>query len=471
MNAPSSQERRGHEPHFQERAVSVRRRVVLATVGCLLLAGVASAVFVFQVSQRLLFDVVDSRLRVAAHTLASLMMADDPADQGSAPGSLADDPFADYHYESFGQSLQIWVDGEPRIDTDRICCAEPPVDTGWLDLQSEDGTEWRVYNLRRSGLQVVVAQDVSVLFWLSDRLLIEGLLPLLGVVPLVAWLLYLAVTQGLSPLSRLADLVRSRPPHDLDPLAPKPPVEEAQPLVDAINHFTDRLLEILEREKAFTSNAAHELLTPLAAIRSEAQLAAKGSEEPEVWHRVEERVDRAARLVEQLVLLARADKLSEPGGEVDLQRMLEEEVAELGPRIDAKRLDFELSASGSARRVNGSASALRSAIRNLLDNAVRYVPEAGRIHVRLARHDDGCELSVESLGRSIPDHLIPRLFERFVRGSDETVSGSGLGLSIVHRVAEAHGGSIRHERPAGSEGARFVLTLPSSGAASTGVNG
>ncbi len=451
-------------------AVSLRRRVVWATVGCLLSVGLVSAVFVFRVSQRWLFEVVDSRLRVEAFTLASLVeMGGDPAIRSAEPESLvgepsAGDPLADYHYESFGQSLQIWVDGKPSFATDRTCCAEPPTKTGWLDLRSEDGTEWRAYSLRRSGLHVVVAQDVSVLFWLSDRLLIEGLLPLLGVIPLVAWLLFLGVTRGLSPLSRLADLVRSRAPHELSPLAPEPPVEEAQPLVDAINHFTDRLAEMLEREKSFTANAAHELLTPLAAIRSEAQLAAKGSGEPEAWRRVEERVDRAARLVEQLVWLARADKLSEPGGEVNLQRILEEEVAELGPRIDEKRIDFEMSVSAAARTVNGSESALRSAVRNLLDNAVRYVPEAGRVRVRSARRDDMCELSVESSGRSIPDHLVPRLFERFVRGSDETVSGSGLGLSIVHRVAEAHAGSIRHERLAGSEGARFVLTLPCSGA-------
>ena len=404
---------------------SLRRRLVVmgSAWGGVVLVMLGLAIY--HVSQAILWDVTDARLRAEALTVAALVTGE----------TQTDGPWADYHYETYGRSIQVWVDGEPVLATDRVCC-ERPAASGWSEARAPDGTEWRIYGLRSGSVHVVVAQDLSVVFWLSDRLLVRALLPFLLILPVAAGLLFWAVGRALRPLDSLAEQVAARSSEDLSPLAVDV-VAEVEPLVDAFNGFARRLGDRLHHERGFTANAAHELLTPLAAIKSEAQLARRtGATDPSTWQGIEQRVDRASHLVEQLVALSRVDHGLPEREPVDLGRLLQDLVAEHGHRIDEKGLDFELEL-GPCRAVQGAPQAIRSALRNLLDNALGYVPERGKVRVALQEHGNKAVVAFESSGDTIPESLRTRLFERFVRGPGEERSGSGLGLSIVQESGRA----------------------------------
>jgi two-component system OmpR family sensor kinase len=299
-----------------------------------------------------------------------------------------------------------------------------------------------------AGSQVVqVAQPMSARRELATSMALRTVVPLLLALPVLALLIWLTIARGLAPLDRVAAAVGRRSSALLEPLSESGLPREVQPLVGALNGLLGRLSQALAAQRSFIADAAHELRTPLTAVHLQAQLAERATDEAgrrAALADLKDGLERATRLVEQLLTLAREEPgvADRPPATVDLPALAREVVADLAPLAADKRIDLGLSAD-SPVQVRGDADALATLLSNLVDNALRYTPEAGRVDVGVASDGGRAVLSVRDSGPGIPEADRERVFDRFVRGSvTGAVRGSGLGLSIVKRIAERHGADI-----------------------------
>jgi two-component system sensor histidine kinase QseC len=235
----------------------------------------------------------------------------------------------------------------------------------------------------------------------------------------------------------------------LQPIALDGAPSEMVPMIDALNGLFERIGGLLESERRFTADAAHELRTPLAAIRAHAQVALGESDDALRRHALQrtlEGCDRAARLMEQLLTLSRLEAVvPEAAHAVDLGAVVKRVVADLAPKALGKQQSLEFEAA-SACVVAGDEALLAMLARNLVDNGVRYSPNSARVHVRVAHQGDRVLLSVEDSGPGLHEADLQRLGERFFRVPGSIESGSGLGWSIARRIAAVHRADLRARR-------------------------
>ena len=287
------------------------------------------------------------------------------------------------------------------------------------------------------------------------------LLPFGLMLPLMIGLIYFSVRRGLKPLDDLANGVAARSPENLAALEAGAAPAEAQPLVGALNRLLARVSEALDNERRFTADAAHELRTPLAALKIHAQVAMAGempAQTRAALEKMQQGVDRTTRLVEQLLRLARLDPLEHVAApqSVDLAVLAAIAVDEAASAARSGSQSLTVQADSSAGTVNGDPDLLGAALRNLIDNALRYTPPGGHVMVTAGRRDGKPQLAVTDDGPGVPAAELPHLAERFYRGSDPGAEGSGLGLAIVHRIAELHGARLELENlPGGGFAARL----------------
>lgn len=256
-----------------------------------------------------------------------------------------------------------------------------------------------------------------------------------------------------------------RSPERLDPIHLDDTPKEIKPVLDALGQLLTRVAGTLENERRFTSDAAHELRTPLAALRAQVQ-AAMLTDEPaerlESLHKALQGMDRMSHLVGQLLTLARLDELSasthlEP---VDLAAVTRECCAEIGPEALARNIELELNGEDTAP-ISGSPDLLRVLVRNLLDNAIRYTPEGGHVVVTIqALKNSAHQLDVCDSGPGVTDEQLAQLGQRFSRFSPTLAEGVGLGLSIVLRIAEIHRARIAFSRATTAGGLRVRAEFP-----------
>jgi two-component system sensor histidine kinase QseC len=270
--------------------------------------------------------------------------------------------------------------------------------------------------------------------------------PLLFSLPLLAFLLWFTVTRSLRPLDRLAVEVAQREPDNLAPLNAGTAPREVLPLIERLNRLFVRIDESLQKERRFTADAAHELRTPVAGIKAQAQVARAASSDSERTRALDNAIlgcDRAAHLIDQLLTLARIDTLNDETTEpCRLRSIAAEVIATLAPTALEKDVRFEL-VEGEEVSVRGNPALLRILFRNLIDNAVRHTPPGTSVRVDVTEKQGQISLSVSDNGPGIPTSELERLGERFYRPLGTSASGSGLGLSIVKRIAEIHTASLQ----------------------------
>lgn len=238
--------------------------------------------------------------------------------------------------------------------------------------------------------------------------------------------------------------------------------QEVRPLLDALNQLLTRVRSALQRERTFTADAAHELRTPLAAIRTTAQVLGDATGPEDIKSSVQdllEGVDRSSRVVDQLLLMARMDS-RHPGemSEVDLEPVVlgEYEAQRRYAQVRGVALEIDVRPT----RVRGNADRLRILLRNLVDNALRYTPTGGTVRVACGPGSAGPEMTVSDSGVGIPVEVRDRVFERFFRVIGNDATGSGLGLSIVQRIAEDHGARIEMRDGLAGAGITFAVIFP-----------
>jgi two-component system sensor histidine kinase QseC len=325
---------------------------------------------------------------------------------------------------------------------------------GYMDM-THAGERWRGLLLVTAdgGHRILVAQSTRLRDEEAYEIAAKTVLPLVLFMPLLLGFIYFSVRRGLKPLDDLADEVAARSPENLQALPDARAPREARPLVGALNRLLRRLGGALENERRFTADAAHELRTPLAAVRVQAQVAQATQDAAERGHALAQVVagtDRATRLVEQLLRLARLDPLArvpEPRP-VDLAVLARDALA--AARAGSPRgADIGGEIADPGPTVDGDSDLLGVALRNLIDNALRYT-EAGVPVTVVAGSEHGEPfVAVRDAGAGVPPEELPKLIERFYRGRDSTAEGSGLGLAIVRRIAELHGARLEVENLAG----------------------
>lgn len=356
---------------------------------------------------------------------------------------------ADLHVHEYQHSVsfRVWSrDGKPLLTSSKdLPEALADVPSGFSDL-GFNGDKWRVFSFvdTKHGHRIVVADRYGDRDVLSQRVLSKVLKPFFWLLPILAVILWYGVGKGLAPLDRLARDIAGRSYACLDPVDAGGVPREVVPLVEEINSLFKRLRDAFVRFSQFTADAAHELRTPLAGIQMQAVAARRtqdAGERERALCNVQEGSVRAAHLIEQLLDLARVEPEDEQKGfsPQDLGQIASEVLERLSCHALEKGIDIDLEAEPGVV-VSGNADYLRLMLRNLVDNAIRYTPEGGRVMVRIGGGADGAYARVVDTGPGIPEHERERVFERFYRLGEGP--GAGLGLSIIQRVAHLHGADM-----------------------------
>ncbi|HEY2188290.1 MAG TPA: ATP-binding protein, partial [Caldimonas sp.] len=314
-----------------------------------------------------------------------------------------------------------------------------------------DGRAWRTFGVATRERVIQVAQPVDIRQRLAAHAAWRSVLPLLLMTPLAALAIWWLAARNLAPLDRLARDVRARDARSLAPVLTGDLPDEVAPLAHALNALLARLGVSLDSQRAFVADAAHELRSPLTALKLQLELLRRaGDAETREAARsaIGEGIARASRLVEQLLALARSEPDAVlPVERVDLVVIARQAIDDATVFADSRSVTIALIAKGE-EFIKGDPVALNLLIRNLADNAARYSPPGSRVEVRVRAEAGKIVLEVDDSGPGIPESERERVFDRFYRPAEATESGSGLGLAIVRSVANAHGATIRLERSA-----------------------
>ena len=385
----------------------------------------------------------------------ALILRDEPVEYSVAAQLPANDAAYDF-------VVQVWTLDGVRVYLSRPHSVLPNVTTlGFSTVTTPEGV-WRVYGAQAMTKVIQVAQPMRVRKQQAVDLALKTLRPFALLLPVLGFLIWIAVGRALQPLQRLTTLVKARRVDALDPLPNERLPDEVRPLVDALNDLLVRLGVALDRERAFMADAAHELRTPLTALHLQMgtlSRAANETERDDAMGKLSAGMQRAIRLVEQMLSLARQEPRVETiRAPVPLADIARDVVAELVPLADAKQIDLGISNSQPAV-VMGDPDALRTLTRNLVDNAVRYTPAGGRVDVSVENGGDGGQtlLKVVDNGPGIPPEERSRVLDRFYRRPGTSPPGSGLGMAIVKAIADTHGATL--ELDSGPDGTGLTVSV------------
>ncbi len=337
--------------------------------------------------------------------------------------------------------------------------------TGFTD-EVINGDDWRVFaKLDDSGNKIVVAELYDIRNQLADDITQNNAYILLVTYPIFGILIWIIVGLALRSITRVTSEISNRASTYLEPVNPQNIPIEIKPLVDELNQLFIRLKLAFDRNKRFAGDAAHELRTPLAALKTHAQVALKSGDAGErnkALTKVLQGVDRSTHIVAQLLTLSRLnqeDALNDVKA-LDLHRIATEIIAYLVPVAIEKQIEIELHPAPADVTVMGNEIALGILIRNVVDNAIRYTPTSGEVKIHIFNTAESIVLRVIDSGPGVPVELRERIFERFYRVIGTTASGSGLGLAIVSQIAELHNAHISLSSPSNGIGLQFDVAFP-----------
>ena len=414
---------------------SLRNRLLAGLVSAVIVVGALGAWLSYRIARTEADAFFDAQLRETALLLRDEVQV--------FPGA-ARLPRAVPEYDFI---IQVWSREGVRVYLSRPHEVVPGLTGPGLSTTRTSSGSWRVYGVDTGRVIIQVAQPMDVRERRAARLAWRSLAPFLVLVPtlsiLVAWIVGRAVR----------------------PVAVDGLPDEVRPVAEALNELLARLRAALDREHAFLADAAHELRTPLTALDLQAQAVVDAREDQReaALANLRAGVARVARLVEQLLAVAREQHGSAASPvPLDLDELVRRTVADFVPLAEAAGIDLGIE-SAEPVRVAGDADALRRLLGNLLDNAVRYTPAGGRVDVAVGREAGAPSrvvVTVTDTGPGIPPDERERVFVRFHRVPGTTATGSGLGLALARSIAGRHDGEVVLEDGPGGRGLRAVLRLP-----------
>lgn len=430
---------------------SIRSRLTGILIGVTCLVWLFAVVWIHISTQSQLEKVLDARLMEAARMVNSLLTEHrvEVGPEGDG-GQLSLKPMPDFPLYDRQLFCQIWaLDGKlvgrsesaPGVRLTNVA-------NGFSDTEVA-GDRWRVFAVENTqlGLRVMVGDSLSVRERLVQNVVAGLVLPALLMLPVLALMIWLCVRRGLDPLSRLASVLSKRQAQDLRPLPEQNLPKEIAPAVTALNGLFHRVEEARERERNFAIFAAHELKTPLAGLKTQAQIAEGAKDEKmraNAVRQIAAGVDRTSRLTNQLLDLAAletSDETEAPACEPVCQLLV---AVSTDMRMLAVQRGISIELPDNMPLVQlPSPHLFTLAARNLIENAVNHSPRDGAVRCRIEAEAGKVRLTVEDNGPGIPDSEMPHVTERFFRGAHRNETGSGLGLAIVKMAAERMGGELQ----------------------------
>jgi len=422
---------------------SIRKRLLLWISIPILTASLLIMLLAFLFTWHEIEEVYDSQLVHTAKTLLQLTeheLKESPNKQFYLGEENSDE---EHNYEK-KTAFRIWR-GDVLILQSAKAKEFPYVEAPpGFSNQFIDDKPWRffVYIDADRNLRVETSERYAIRYELITQLMISLAIPMGILIPSLLTIVWVGIRKSLQPLVALSYTVDRRDTDDLSPINSVDVPLEATPLVYALNRLFGRISDSFRREREFTDHAAHELRTPLAAMKTQTQvLMRKTGAVPECRDGLENlnaTIDRSTHLLEQLLSLARLQNENLPLSEINLSECVEDAAVETAERAKQKEQSWNISIAENVR-IKGHMDSLYILIRNILDNAVKYTPQGGTVTIALSKEGT---LQVADSGPGIADDDKERVFNRFVRVDKSGQTGSGLGLSIAHWIADAHGAKI-----------------------------
>ncbi|HWS05136.1 MAG TPA: ATP-binding protein [Burkholderiaceae bacterium] len=419
---------------------SLRSRLLWLLLAIIVVTAVVQAVVAYRTARDEADEIFDYHMQQTALSLRSGLPWQ------AAVGHDDDEGKA----ESYEFVVQVWTQDGLRVFQSARAAIPRRETKGFSDVPAR-GTTYRVFTMQ-SGTQVIqVAQDMSSRREMAGTLALRTAAPIAVMAPLSMLLVWWVISSSLAPVQRVRRQVSQRQADDLDEVSEAGLPDEVRPLVHELNLLFARVRQAFDAQKSFVADAAHELRSPLAALKLQVQGLQRASDDGTrelAVARLHAGIDRATRLVEQLLVLAR-HQASAAGGQrpqpVALAGLARQAVGDIAAAAQSRRIDVGVSHADEGS-FPGHPDAVRILLRNLLDNAVKYTPEDGTVDVEIRRRTDAWALEVHDSGPGIDEADRERVLDRFYRVAGSQATGSGLGLAIVKSVVDLHGGTLALDR-------------------------
>ncbi|MES2019463.1 MAG: ATP-binding protein [Pseudomonadota bacterium] len=330
---------------------------------------------------------------------------------------------------------------------------------------NENNTTYRVFSIQTPTQTLQVAQDMAVRRNMAGNMALRTVGPIAVMMPILMLVVWWVISGSLQPVARVRAQVAARQADDLSPVSEAGLPDEVLPLVQELNLLFGRVKTAFEAQQHFVADAAHELRTPLAALKLQVlslERADSGEARGVAVGRLTAGIERATRLVEQLLVLARQEASAASGAvdqQVDLAELARRTVSEMAMAAQSKGIDLGLQHADPAP-VTGHGDALHILMRNLIDNAIKYTPAGGTIDVEVRASEQGPILCVQDSGPGIPGEERERVFDRFYRIAGSEANGSGLGLAIIKAIAERHGALLSLDQSQRLGGLSVTIQFP-----------
>jgi len=436
---------------------SIRARLIVTLIGVVALVSALAAGITYRRVLNETSTLFDYQLRQMALSLRTQISI---APRIEVPPDQGDTDFVIQIWDLFGSRMYLSRPGLPMINQ---------IVLGYADLSLE-GRAWRAYGLQTPAGVIQIAQPIRVRQRLARAAALRVVIPLVLLLPVLVVFVVWIVGRGLGPLRRLTADVQRRDALSLMPLGTLDLPREIEPLVAELNRLLERLREAFAQQRNFIADAAHELRSPLTAVRLHGQLLDRAPDETavgEARRSLGDAIDRSIHVGEQLLARARSEPqtVSSSRDDVFLADVATRAVTDTHPFAQARGIELSLEPD-PAGRVCGDREALQVLARNLVDNAVRYTPRGGLVRVTCRDGKDGAELEVADTGPGLAVEERERVVDRFYRREAAQDTGSGLGLAIVKAIAERHGARIALADASGTHasggGLRVTVTFPAA---------
>lgn len=437
---------------------SLRRRLLLWLLPATFLAGVLASLGTYWGATSQLSELLNDQMRyIAEHITVESNGAVSFSDARSKSKSHFDADAADEVV------LQVWHNGKLDYTTDPAQVFPEPKQTGLHNIYV-GGQVWHSYVSKRGERWILVAQAKDARWEALAVVAVHLFWPVVSLLPLLALFIWFGIGYGLKPLRKMSVELAQRNVNSMDPIDTQSLPSEVMPFANALNDLLQRLEQAISMQQDFVADAAHELRTPVMGLLIQTQLAQRAASEEErqnTLQQIQLGIDRLSHLSKQLLALARLDP--HPDGNttqaVELSALCKSVITDHIRVAEAKQIDLGLTEHETAS-IQGDPDNLRILLNNLVDNAIRYTESGGHVDLSVRRVSNGILLEVCDDGPGIPEAERARVLERFYRGSNANASGSGLGLSIVKRIADRHAAVITLDTGLHGRGLKVQVCFP-----------
>lgn len=434
---------------------SLRARLLWFLFAAIILTAIAQAVIAYRTALAEANEIFDYQMQQMALSLRP----------GLPVSSELADRFITNEDENFDFVVQVWTaDGRRVFQSTELAEMPQRSPLGFSSVDAR-GTTYRLFSVASGKQLIQVAQDLAARRELAGTLALRTAGPILVMVPLLMFLVWWVVSTSLAPVTRVRKQIAAREVDALTEVSEQGLPDEIRPLVQELNLLFHRMRQAFDAQKNFVADAAHELRSPLAALKLQVEGLRRAHSDAGrelAVSRLSSGIERSSRLVEQLLVLARhqANTAAATGNTlVDLAQAARLAMADVGTAAQTRGIKLSL-VQACECRVSGQEEALRILLRNLLDNAIKYTPLGGQVRLTLL-HDEGraAVVQVDDSGPGIPEEDWKRVLDRFYRVTGAEGGGSGLGLAIVKAIADFHGAEIAMGRSTGLGGLCATATF------------